>query len=767
MQHDPDALARRKQLMKDLDRIAQLHYRRAFEPEPADVPCLAKVVQARYGGIMNVDTLHDTLLSAVEEALSPTERPPNVDATYRQLGHMLFLNALPDDELSRYEKDERGKRYSKVLALITPLIRDATEKSRQLLVREIRSRMADYLLHEASQQPDGKIPTAQNRTYINRPALETAVSEALKDKSRPVVLWGPSGNGKSTLVRYLTGMMPPKTVVVLRGPVVRGAQFEEDLNEALDRYGIRRDSQLLGEKLRALANLPASGAELGAIVLDNVTPGSIDVTSLAQGRVPVIVTSRERFPEAGHQLIRVGEYQPEEAEAAAEAIMESPPTDKRTLLLRLLGRRPIAVNIACRLLANTEVSIEELLRACVDDAGEALDAGSVLLDHSPPAVETLYGELVRTLQPERLAMAVLKVIVWVVDYPELAVIGKLVEALCDVLGSDFRTSAAVEKLEILGVVERQGDTLAINELSLNVLRVVLADDADTILRAVYRHVASLPDFAPETPWEHLSLWWRYSNYIAAKQLRLATGKYNCGAFPLNLLQVLVWQTDGTLFPSDSTELEVALVDHRYDDKVLYYKGRRREPHDPFVFSAFHALTFKFNPLICEIGSRLRPLQLEAQSPPSVDHIPLSQLPDRNDRSQLRWAWCGSPFWSTASMSPNLPPCEACERSISQADYDHLWGELIIYWTVARELGGVSHSRRVAELILGSFMGVLMRRNTAEDIERAKWAASEMLPIDFQGFDLIDVDGHKVIDHDVRWSRLPAKLGQKYLYLYRH
>ncbi|MFL6164294.1 MAG: hypothetical protein ACJ74U_18995 [Jatrophihabitantaceae bacterium] len=720
MEHDPDAPPTRKQLMKDLDRVAQLHYRRAFGPKPASMPDLGKVVRARHGGILNVETLHDTLLLAVEQALSPTECPPDVEATYRQLGCMLFLNVLPDDELPPDDRDGR-RRYSKLLDQITLLTPGGTDKSRQLIIRRVRGRMADFLLANSTQQSKRQTPPTLKQTYIDRPALETTISKALKDRSKPVVLWGPSGNGKSTLARHLTGMMPKHSVVVLQGPVIPGTEFEEDLNEALDRYGIRREGQLLGEKLRALANALAAGSELNVIVLDNVTPGSVDAASLTQGGAAVIVTSRERFPKAGHQLIRIEEYQPEEAVAAAEAITGRPSTDRTELLLRLLGRRPIAVNIACRLIAEAGVSIEDLLSACTDDAGEALEAGSVLLDDSPsPAVKAVYRELVRVLRADRFTPAVLLVIVWVMDLTEPELIGRVAQALCDLPASDFRMRAAIEKLEIFGVVDRRNDALAINDLSLNILRAVLADDADTILHKVYHLVQK--STAAKTQADlpvGIRVFWTYGYACNAKQVQLATGSRTFGAVPVNALQSLVWQQDNKLFPADSTGLEVALLDHRFGENVLYYKGRHIDPCDEIALFGLVRLSTAHNLVMRYVSELPAPLSLEAESQPAVQHIALSTFPRRTERSQLLWAWCGSWFWRTPEDDPGLAPCEQCEYALaSQQTFMSLLDELSCYWAVARELSSEQHRSGAAELILGSLAGLLLSHNAEGDLERA-------------------------------------------------
>ena len=317
------------------------------------------------------------------------------------------------------------------------------------------------------------------RLGVRRHELEARFRAALQGQSRPLTLWGEGGNGKTHMARNIAADLRDETAVDLPVAVIRRGNsnrtdeptYQSDLIACLWSVGQAAQawSQAAQEfELRRLLEGPRCFA---ALLLDDVDSETIIRLIPGECTSPTIITSRAR-PRAGWPEIRIDAYEDPEALDAIRRILDGSNDEKLSGLCRILGNRPVAIDISARMIKAGHIDIDGLISALTDDTPGTLESAYELIGEKvETSIVRLYTEIHGRLETRPAAAAIVDVLLWVTSgtVEQFVVDGLLAKSL-QTEAHRLAHSAAITWLANIGLIRMDQSSIEINGLSRTLLR---------------------------------------------------------------------------------------------------------------------------------------------------------------------------------------------------------------------------------------------------------------------------------------------------------
>jgi bifunctional DNase/RNase len=428
-------------------------------------PNLARLAEDSAAMPVGGDRVRGMLLSAADKLTPPS---------LRESAAMLFgLSA------STYAKSHSTRR-DLARRCFSPIPTESTFRQQPQYLQLILDRLVRVLLAEASGGNEYSAhPGRAGFDGIRRYKLEASVRAALQGQSRPLTLWGEGGNGKTYLARNIAAEIAREFEADLPVAVVRRGNsrntdeqtYQADLIEALIAAGRAPQSWSLAAQEIEIRNLLSGIRCFSVFVLDDVDQSVIDRLVPAPCSTPVLITSRTR-PAGDMPHIRVGAYEDAEALAAIQAILNTSDEPGLHQICRMLGNRPVAINLSARMIDAGYATLDSLISALAEDTPGTLESSHYLVgENVTNSIVRLYAEIHGRIQLRPAAVAVVDILLWltsgvIAKYTLEGFLAKRVETDAQWVAH----TAALSWLTEIGLVQIESGTVELNGLSQALLR---------------------------------------------------------------------------------------------------------------------------------------------------------------------------------------------------------------------------------------------------------------------------------------------------------
>jgi hypothetical protein len=620
---------RRSDLIDELKRIAIRGPSRCFKrlgaSGPVAIPVLTAVIDELYPAADKgsaealLNLLRQTLERTIKEL--PDTPIPGATGTWRWVASAMYAD--PDD----LGIDTAGRKwFEAIMAAIRERaafqMSEATEDRN--VINPIRAKLADVLLRLEHEHLDnrtrGMAPATEYETAtavrgVQRSGIEAKILNALDVGQQPVVLWGESGNGKSYLAREIArSKYSTERVIILRGPTEENSQYDLDLLAALQRAGHSVESWTFSAKQRALTGILAERSQFDLIILDNVDHRVLQVLPPLV-ETPTIITTQSLTIPVGTS-IRIDVYSESEAVEAVTRTLALRParsthvvdefdSKQASLLCMTLGRRPIAIDIAFRLVAYSFCTLKEMTEACAENVNSVLTTGlSLLNEDSAHSIVHVYKQLLSAIASDQIASQLLDTIVWLTGSSRVETIAALSSDENFTELRRLELHSGFDLLERLGLLSIEGDAVAINDLTLRILRLLTTDSADRPLRRFemrsknLKSAAEGPPSGPPAPEDQpiferrfnlttqgIAEEWNFyawlRQYVVAYVTSLAAGS-DFGMVRCGWETLFAWQRNFELFAESSHELQMGLISTDGGQCILWRPGMAPAPLQGFA-----------------------------------------------------------------------------------------------------------------------------------------------------------------------------------------
>lgn len=306
---------------------------------------------------------------------------------------------------------------------------------------------------------------------IERP-LDNAIVQHFEAFRDPLILWGDSGNGKThAALKWLAKQESVRDRVLVRctdrGASYGPSVYHRDLLSALSTIGVQAATWSEAACEQAFFR-HLTMTDMAAVVDDINTEDLLQlVPTVAVSRV--VFTRRNRPPD-GRSAIHVDAFTPDQALDALREHLPALDSGHAKRLAQLLGYRPIAIQVAARLVSNGLAEVPDLLEALGKDASGTLDAAhGCLTQDSLPRFYSKVCDLLRTRRP--IAFELMLRHTWltvgatpIMLHEAFAFAGSASPA--EVLTFDL----AMQELVDLALLVRATNDVVMNELTQNLLR---------------------------------------------------------------------------------------------------------------------------------------------------------------------------------------------------------------------------------------------------------------------------------------------------------
>jgi hypothetical protein len=435
---------------------------------------------------------------ALEEVLAEAidrlgnERMPHRAVRFKDIAERSF--GLLDTDVAHLD----GKKYDNLVRrlALSAGIAATNQSERYAFMRVVRERVADKLIELIAQQA-GTSPETKSRSApkppniapvasIERKQLQAA-ADALLYGGRPVVLWGESGNGKTFLARQLADrFFNGKRVALLRGvPGANSPFFASDTVRALKLGGYSPESWSAAAAMEALEEMLARGDCLDLVIFDDADEDTAK-RYLSRSSTPSLVTSRTRLAWSECTFVRVREFTPKDALSLCEQVLPDTPRPDLELLCLNLGHRPLAIDIALRVLQRGLNSVESLNLACQESVPDSIIASMQLLDEKiTNSIIQVYRRALEQISSQGSARRVLDTIIWLTGSNIKAIVRALSEEQKPSELMTLTFAAELNALDASGLIDVQGDDLVVNSLTIDILRALTPQDSINVLEGFY------------------------------------------------------------------------------------------------------------------------------------------------------------------------------------------------------------------------------------------------------------------------------------------
>lgn len=415
---------------------------------------------------------------------------------------------------STYAKP-RDVRHHAAMACFDPMPGASTFRQQPQYLKLILAELTDVLLAESSGRKAKPVCSdGHRRSGVRRLGLEARILAALQRQSRPLTLWGEGGNGKTYMARNIAAKIAEEVPVELPVAVIRRGNatrtdeqtYQADLIECLRSVGQASQAWSLAAQELAVRDLIGAPRCFAAIVLDDVDQSTIDRLIPSTCFSPVLITSRTK-PATGWPEIRVDAYENVEALAAIQQILGNSDEEKLSDLCRILGNRPVAIDISARMVNAGYATLDGLMSALADDAPGTLESSYELVgENVEKSIVRLYAQVHDRLQSRPAAASVIDVLLWLTSgtVEKFMLDGFLAKKLQS-HGERIAHTAALAWLTNIGLARMERNTIEINGLSQTLLRWLEYDRIDYVGANFFETLLTAdhpfrPDSSPLEPW---------------------------------------------------------------------------------------------------------------------------------------------------------------------------------------------------------------------------------------------------------------------------
>lgn len=404
-------------------------------------------------------------------------------------------------------------RRDAAISCFAPQPTESTFRQQPQYLKLILDRLTDALLsYHSERRTELTQSSFHPDTGVSRLGLEARIRAMLQAQSSPLTLWGEGGNGKTHLARNiaaeLAAEMPVEipVVVIRRGTLTDERTYQADLIECLAAVGQGSQSWSLAAQELAVRDLISGPRCFAAVVLDDVDEASCNRLIPQACACPVLITTRSK-PTGGRTEIRVDAYENTEALAAIQLILGNSNTESLGELCRILGNRPVAIDISARMVNAGYTTINGLISALTEDMPGTLESSYQLLDENVEAsIVRLYAEVHERLISNPAAAAIVDVLLWlssgsVKKYALEAFLARKLQTDAQRIAHD----AAIAWLSGIGLARMERETIEINALSQTLLRWLGNGQIDRVARDFFQTLLEVwspfrPTSSPPKPW---------------------------------------------------------------------------------------------------------------------------------------------------------------------------------------------------------------------------------------------------------------------------
>ncbi|MCW2784003.1 MAG: hypothetical protein JWP74_520 [Marmoricola sp.] len=616
--------------------------------------------------------------------------------TYRELAQLMTASGVDDFN---------PRRWKGVLEAGRTLMFGTTgdgrlESAKESEFRRNRERVFQAMSEELAAMPQlepkpGERGIGNYSNEVRRSDIEDRVLSFINDAGGPIALVGESGNGKSFVARQLIreAFSAHRVAEVHEG---RGDEslFATDLSGLLRRAGWDQPHQSVADKVDAVREVLKNPAAFDLVLFDNVDLWVLEAV-LPDAQVPILITSRERLGDLVAEDVIVPEFTKSQALEASRYLLPGREDIELEALCSDVGNRPVVIHIACHLISEEHLTVENFRRSMAENSAKVLRSMAAELgrhhDHfGNPINGNIVGVYQHTLNHifdaesdgrggDPPVADVLDAILWLTESADIEFIYAL--ASDTLTEAEFqRVRGAVSVLARFGLITHRGTSIEINTLTLDVLRHLQGDRAPgTVGRTLSRLRQAAVTFRDrDADWRTLTAHERAAAYRTGFFLAIVhvDGVYE-SMFPnlpgrvYPLLNTMVAYQDSAFFEPDderrygvltaeistgelrwlwtSTRSKVGVLDGDQDGGILAmawlaHCTQRSDYPDAFESSG-------------HVGEMFLGLTRRAQT--QFRHVSMSVVPDpiAAHYGSECWTLCGE--WQVPSIDYELRLCTRC------------------------------------------------------------------------------------------------------------
>lgn len=464
------------------------------------LPALAALVKdtsadnSKTGTLEEIRALLTAVVTAVEGAAAPSDTVGSATLVDnpRVIREVFGLTARSKNASAQNRQQLAGEAVASSSSWHTIRKHSAAhvERLAAWIISYVRSTAA---VLEKPKRPD-RIPARENGLDW----LRSTYRELTTSPQKLFMLWGVAGMGKTTLAQQFADELGPeeRTGFIRVG---RRGLYEEDVRRILLLEG-HDVTGWTDEQCQPFFRVVAQQLKhIRLLVLDDVKDAD-DVTSLIPKgcNVPVLVTARERIhfgtvlegPEpSAWQILPLSR-----ADSVTYLTDQVPGLDEgdAAKLAYIAGGHAETLSQVCRYLSSTEaVSAKELISELSLSTSNAVH-GLSEIQGVPESLATVVRGLFQQVPERGLGWGILACMAWTSAggvHQEIFV-EEMVEKWF-MRPSRFQMNAALSQLQRLGLIIWKWDCIGVPKLTLEVLRDLLIDSYDEVLR-VYEELVSAP-----------------------------------------------------------------------------------------------------------------------------------------------------------------------------------------------------------------------------------------------------------------------------------